>query len=241
MNMTESLTVDRIAWGHCEGKLYALAVHPLREEFATSGEDKTLRIWGIRQHEQLNLRQLPVACRSLAYNPSGDVLCMGMDDGSVSLVEANTLNLRVYISWRHSMQPISIAKFSPDGSTLAIASEDHNLYLYRRNSNNKYYVKQAVCQGHSGIVRHVDFSSNSQYIASCCDASALLYWDTRGNLFKDPHVLRDETWQSKGVRTAIYGWAVQGLGSQPIQTLCAMPDVGDIVTGDTDGNICVYR
>lgn len=36
----ESLVLNRIAAGHSMGKLQGLACHPLREEFATCGDDK---------------------------------------------------------------------------------------------------------------------------------------------------------------------------------------------------------
>ena len=51
------------------------------------------------------------------------------------------------------------------------------------------YVRQGVCQGHGGALRHIDFSSNSQFISSACDNNALLFWDIRGNAIKNGFVL----------------------------------------------------
>ena len=50
---SDSLSMTRIAWGHSGGELWGLAVHPMRDQFATCGDDQTLRIWSIRSHEQV--------------------------------------------------------------------------------------------------------------------------------------------------------------------------------------------
>jgi WD40 repeat protein/Ca2+-binding EF-hand superfamily protein len=245
MNMRESLALNRIGWGHGSGKLHGLGVHPVREEFATCGDDKTLRVWSIRSHEQINVRNLPTAARAVCYNSTGDVLCVGLEDGTTCLIEANTTSMRVYTSWKHSSDAITLVKFSRDGKFLVTASMDRNFYLYR-SEDSRTYLRQAVCQGHSGVVMHVDFSTNCQYIASCCDKSAILFWDSRGNVIKDASLLRDETWASNGVRTTPFGWAVQGIAQNAspdnvIRTLCALPEVGDVVVGDSQGKLNLYR
>jgi WD40 repeat protein/Ca2+-binding EF-hand superfamily protein len=235
-------TLSRIAWGHPKGELWGLAVHPLRDEFATCGDDKTLRIWSIRSHEQVNVRVMPEASRALAYSPNGDILCLGMMDGSIALMESNTAALRVYATWKHSDLIISAIKFSPDGTFIAAGSGDSNIYLYK-STDKKAYQRQAICRGHTGPITHLDFSANSQYIQSNGTDYALLFWDVEGNQVKKSACLRDVVWATY---TCTLSWPVQGIWPSgcdysDINSCQAMPDLGDIVTGDDFSKVRLYR
>jgi len=248
-SLNDSLTMNRIGWGHSSGELWGVAFHPVHERFVTVGDDKTLRIWSVRNHEQINLRVLPCASRAVVYNVAGDVLCVGMEDGSVALLDADSSTLRVFHTWNHCAAAITTLCFSGDSKILAVGCADANMYLYRR-VDGRNYVRQGVCQGHAGSIKHIDFSANSQFISSSCQKGTLLFWDNRGNAIKDASSFRDETWVTKGVRSNPFGWATQGISiaasqnpnsPDKVNSLCAMPEVGDIVTGDVSGRIKLYR
>eukprot|EP01033_Poteriospumella_lacustris_P007987 gene7987-5748_t len=235
-------TLDRIARGHSFGELWGLAVHPTRDEFVTVGEDKTVRLWSIRSKEQTNIRSMPEAARAVAYAPSGGVVCIGLVDGTVSLMDPNTQNLRVYQSWKHSSKMVNDIKFSNDGSLLAIASADTNIYLYK-SDDKVNFRRQAVCRGHSGAVTHLDFSANSQYLQSNGTDYSILYWDMTGNQIKQTSAMRDVLWATF---TCVLGWPVQGIWAKncdytDINACMAVADVGDIVTGDDFGKVNLFR
>jgi microtubule-associated protein-like 6 len=86
-NPTENHTLTRVACGHSSGELWGLAVNPMRDEFATCGDDKTIRIWSLRSREQLCLRVMPSIARALAYSPKGEIIALGME----VLIYANNL------------------------------------------------------------------------------------------------------------------------------------------------------
>lgn len=235
-------SLGRIAWSHPKGELWGLAVHPLRDEFATCGDDKTLRIWSIRSHEQTNVRVMPQASRAIAYSPNGEVLCLGMMDGSMALMESQSAALRVYSTWKHSDLIITAVTFSPDGQYIAAGSADTNIYIYK-SENKKNFQRQAVCRGHAGSITQIDFSANSQFIQSNGLDHALLFWDIEGNQVKKSESLRDLVWATY---TCTLCWHVQGIWPEKcdysdINSCQAMPDIGDIVTGDDFSKVRLFK
>jgi microtubule-associated protein-like 6 len=237
----ESHSLNRIAFGHSGGEIKGLATHPRKDEFITSGTDKTIRIWSIRSKEQINIRVLPSSAHVLAYNYTASIIALGMDDGSTALMEAESTNLRVYSTWKHSTESATVIKFSPDDVYLAVGSADWNIYLYISNDGRKY-SRHSVCRGHTNSVIHLDFSVNSLNIQSNDRSNGLMFWDTRGNHL-DANELRDTKWATV---TCTFGWSVQGIWPEitdysDINTCVAEPDVGVIITGDDNRCLKVYR
>jgi len=74
----KEVTMTRIVSGHSRGELWGLSVHPTRDEFATCGDDRTLRVWSLRTREQIALRQLPEPARVLVHCPKWDIMALGM-------------------------------------------------------------------------------------------------------------------------------------------------------------------
>jgi len=109
-NPSQHHSIQRIMSGHSSGEIWGLAMHPTKEEFCTCGDDRTLRLWSIRSHEQLAIKVLPGVSRSVAYNNLGEVICIGLVDGTVALIDAKTTTLRVYCTWKHSNRIITDLK-----------------------------------------------------------------------------------------------------------------------------------
>lgn len=200
---TDQLVLTQLAWGHSCGQVWGLATHPCRDEFATCGDDKTLRLWSIRSNEQVHIRQLPEAARTVEYNKAGTLLCLGMVDGGMAVLDSSSL--RVISCWAHSSQCINDVKFSPNSNFLVGASADGNIYIYK-SEDGTHFLRQAVCRGHKDAVLHVDFSADGLHLQSNAQDCSLLYWDLRGNVIKSASLLRDTLWATW---TCTLGWPVQ--------------------------------
>ena len=71
--MSEEILLE----SHFYGETRGLAVHPRELLFATSGDDKTVRIWDMKSHKCVATTTLNSYVRSLAYSSSGYHLACG--------------------------------------------------------------------------------------------------------------------------------------------------------------------
>uniref|UniRef100_A0A914X8Q4 HELP domain-containing protein n=1 Tax=Plectus sambesii TaxID=2011161 RepID=A0A914X8Q4_9BILA len=74
--------------GHGQGELWALAVHPKRDVFATGGDDRTVRMWSAGDHTLLHTAKLEQWIRSVVFNHDGSMLVCGLADGSVAVLKS---------------------------------------------------------------------------------------------------------------------------------------------------------
>jgi WD40 repeat protein/Ca2+-binding EF-hand superfamily protein len=233
----------KVSSSHSTGELWGLSVHPSREEFATSGDDKIIRIWSIRSHEVIRQRVMPHGSRAISYNHTGDVIAVGSADGSLALMEANSAILKVYSTWTHSEVAVSCVKFSANASYLAVGTSNGNIYLYR-SDDQRNYSKHAVCRGHASAIRSIDFSKDSKYVQSNGDDSNLFYWDMRGSQINTAATVRDLNWSSL---TCPLNWACQGFwntsksfSSGSVLSCACLQDLNDAAAGYDNGDIRLF-
>ncbi|CAM2111020.1 unnamed protein product [Caretta caretta] len=71
-----------IMQGHCEGELWALAVHPKKPLAVTGSDDRSVRLWSLADHALIARCNMEEAVRSVSFSPDGSQLALGMKDGS---------------------------------------------------------------------------------------------------------------------------------------------------------------
>jgi WD40 repeat protein len=242
-----------ITRGHCNDEVWGLATHPTRPEYATTGDDKTLRFFATRQtHQQIAAVPLGNMSRCCAYSPDGSYIAVGFGgrvgkgkvagDGLVRVYSTSTFE---QVAERHdAKQWISDVKFSGDGRTIIICSHDCKVYMYDWSSEKKSLSLRCNFTKHHAAVSHVDISTDGQYFQSTCNAYELLYGEClTGKQVPHPHQLKDMKWDSW---TLPLGWPVQGIWAPgmdgtDINSVSRSHSGNVVATGDDYGHVNLFR
>jgi len=198
---------------HYVGELWGLCVHPTDPDlFVTTGDDKSIRVWSISAHRLLRKALLDCTARCVSWSHDGRHLIVGMGgswdgkrgrkDGAFIILDA--INLKPVFEGRDSRHWLQDVKFSPDGKTFAVASMDHKIYLYNRDT----YRLKGTCDRHNSYVKTFDFSEDSVYIQSDSGDYEHLYFEAEdGEYFSSGSQLKNIRWSDW---TCTFGWPIQG-------------------------------
>ena len=113
---------------------YGLAPHPQRSEFATLGDDGTVRVFDSELFKCIRQSNLKQGGRAIVYSPEGTKIAVGIGtpdeandaDGSFKILNESTL--QVIYQGKDANGWITLIQWSPDGDTLCGFSRW--VYLY---------------------------------------------------------------------------------------------------------------
>ena len=130
-----------------------LQVHPERAEYATVGDDGTLRIWDAVSRKQLRMKTLGGMSRAVAYSPDGKYIAIGYggrvggpteaagsNDGSYAVLRST--DLVVSHQARDAAAWISDIKFSPDGKVRGLLLYVSMQYTGYRSFGRMHWVSK---------------------------------------------------------------------------------------------------
>ena len=239
---------------HHSDELWGVAVSPDSSMVATAGDDFTVRVWSVAEHREVASADVGIMARAVAFSHDGSLLAIGCggrvgrlrtgthgkDDGTV--VVLSFPGLAEVARVRPSRQWIGDVAFSPDDSSLAVASHDNMLYLLDAADG---FRTRGTGRGASSFLTRVDFTADGAACRATTGAHELLFYDgvTAARLPGGAGDFKDAKWHT--VRCAL-NWHVQGVwpsyaDGTDINGVAVDPDQGIIASGDDFGRVRLYR
>ncbi len=162
-------TLERVGSGSIQSFVYA----PDGKTIATAGgwTDNVVQVWDVQTGKhRTTLTGHTKQVSSVAYSSDGNVIVSGSTDGTVRLWNApigKQITILNHTSWGNFLfpwlnAPVHSVVYSPDGNTVAAASEDSKVRLWDTQTPKL----KAILTGHTGPVKAVVYSPDGNTIAT---------------------------------------------------------------------------
>ncbi|XP_072121311.1 echinoderm microtubule-associated protein-like 6 isoform X4 [Mobula birostris] len=228
-----------IMQGHCEGELWGLAAHPKKPLVVTGSDDRSVRLWSLVDHALIARCNMEEAVRSVAFSSDGSQLALGMKDGSFTVLRVRDMTEVVHIKDRKEV--IHEMKYCPDGSYLAVSSNDGLVDIY---AVSQRYKKVGECSKSSSFITHIDWSIDSKHLQVNDGAGERLFY----KMPSGKHLTSKD--EIKGIHwatwTCVIGPEVNGIWPKytdimDINSVDANFSSATLVSGDDFGLVKLFR
>lgn len=155
----------------------AIAFSHTGEFLACGGKDRKLKILSTLEWKiQHDIAAHNLGITSVAFHPAKAIAASVSADRMVRLVDAQSGNvLGASTPFRGTIYSV---RFSPDGSSLALAGSEPNSVKILDSSS---LVEKQTIDGHQGPVLSVDFSRDGKFLVSAGTDQAIKIWDLQNN------------------------------------------------------------
>lgn len=196
-----------IVQGHVD-EMWGLATHPSQNIFLTCGHDRQVCLWNAEEHKLDWCITLEEYGLCAGFCPNGSVVSVGLNTGRWMVLDL--LTREVVLESIDGNEQLSVMRYSPDGSFLAVGSHDNFIYIYSVTERGRRYTRFGKCNGHSSFITHLDWSKDGKYIMSNSGDYEILYWDIAGGckLLRNRFESKDREWASY---TCVLGFHVIGV------------------------------
>uniref|UniRef100_H3HAS9 EML-like second beta-propeller domain-containing protein n=1 Tax=Phytophthora ramorum TaxID=164328 RepID=H3HAS9_PHYRM len=190
------------------------AVHPCkRAQFASAGDDGTVRLWDAATRSLLAFHRWESASRFATGRPfssDGKHLAVGTLDGVVRvLTTALDAVVTQWSCWQERQQGHGVLslQYSLDGKLLAVGCQDGSVHVYNAASYRKITVLRGATQSADAV--RLDFARDRPLLRVLCSSRStdpeLRLWDL-GTWRTLPAVqVRDVHWESKRYPSLVNG------------------------------------
>ncbi|XP_061300328.1 echinoderm microtubule-associated protein-like 3 isoform X2 [Pezoporus flaviventris] len=135
-----------IVQGHTD-KVWGLATHPSCCLFLTCGHDRQLCLWDGQEHALAWSLALEDTGLCADFHPGGQLVAVGLLTGRWLVLDMTTQ--QPLAGGSDGNEQLSVVRFSPDGSFLAIGSHDNFIYIYSVTEGGRKYTRFGRCTGTS--------------------------------------------------------------------------------------------
>lgn len=154
---------DASPWIELDARPSAMAVSANGQQAAFGTRDG--KLYEVNTGDPGNMRMVydfgQNYVRAIAYSPGGQNLVVGLLNGSIRIMSGS--NRRIAATLTGPGARVSDLAFSPDGKSLAAASNDGKVYLW---NTSDWSHPPVILSDHNGFVLSVCFSGNSRYFYS---------------------------------------------------------------------------
>uniref|UniRef100_A0A1I7V2W5 HELP domain-containing protein n=1 Tax=Caenorhabditis tropicalis TaxID=1561998 RepID=A0A1I7V2W5_9PELO len=133
--------------------------------------------------------------------------------------------------------PITAVKFTPTGSTFAVATKDPSLTIYRIDVSKNLLVVSRIHHLPSPLIA-IDFTEDSQFLRGQSAGAHLLFWSKTGEIC-DGSAVRDVKWASSRVKLCFETALVAHSSNGQVSTVSLADDVAAV--GMENGTIRIYQ
>ncbi len=264
-----TLALTKTLQGHSDAVMQ-VSFHPTKNLLASAGEDKTIRLWNLRQHledRQLTAHQKRV--EQVRFSPDGQWIATASRDCTARIWRRDGTPIATLsdpqltsTSTRQNLIPLEkdcvsapshrdavlAVAFSADGQTVATASRDCTVKLWRKDGTlvstlvdsqvNRLDMEQVeLCTEqatHSDYVLSVAFSPDGQTIATSSRDKTIKFWSPDGRLV---NTLIGHTERVNSVYFSPDGkFVVSGSDDQTVRLWGRNGDLLKTIAGQTPGN-----
>ncbi|MCP4676552.1 MAG: WD40 repeat domain-containing protein [Deltaproteobacteria bacterium] len=171
---------SEVVFGRYMGGVHVVTFSADGTLVASASDDEGVLLWSVDDGTLLNsFKEGTHISYAVAFSPDGRSLASAGNDGGGGLY---TKRGKVHIwdvpsgeilhTFELSDTPLYTVAFSPDGTMLAAAGDDHLIHLVDLHLYEEVYT----FKGHAGRINSIAFSSNGQLIASGSDDRYLKIW-----------------------------------------------------------------
>ncbi|CAF2961159.1 unnamed protein product [Rotaria sp. Silwood2] len=157
--------------GHAEGELWGLSTNPKKYEICTVSDDKTVRIWSLKDRRMIRFKAFAKLLRTCEYSQSGKTIAVGTKDGQIMIL--NEADLSVIMTAEHRHREVSDIKFSPNDAYLAVGTHDNFLDIY----NVEKRKRVGIGKTHSSAITHIDWDSKGKLLMTNSAASEQFFYE----------------------------------------------------------------
>ncbi|WP_066426805.1 serine/threonine-protein kinase [Anabaena sp. 4-3] len=176
----KDITLANTLLGH-ENAVVSVAVSPDGETMASSGDDRTIKIWHISTGEEIATLPPPGypnqghsrKVNAVAISADGTTLVSGSDDKTIKLWNLKTR--QEIKTLRGHSDAVHALAISPDGKTLVSGSDDKTIKVWHLESGRLI----GTLTGHQYWVRTVAISRDGATIASGSFDKTIKIWDLK--------------------------------------------------------------